>query len=95
MVSFATLESRITNTVISRLANKTMTFNGTPITGVFDNRPEDVNFVESSQPEFVIKTSDIGSIQLNSQLIDGSITWVVNEIDKDDAGLTRLQLRLS
>lgn len=62
--------------------------------GIFDNRFQETNFVESSNPVFIVKTADIVGVAVNSVVMNGSAEYRVIGMEDDGMGITHLELRL-
>lgn len=74
----------------------TITYNSTSIVGIFDDAYKGINLatgeIESTDPQVIIKASDISGIEHGATLIINSTTYYVTGIHPDGAGLTTLML---
>ena len=92
---FANLEDVVNSSVISRLANKTLTIEGEEIDGIFNDRFDEVGFVESSNPTFETLTSNIPDVEQGDGAIDAlGKNWDVVGVERDGTGITKLELRV-
>ena len=71
-----------------------LVIDGETVEGIFDNKFQDANFVESSNPVFTVKTADVASIAVNSVVMNGETEYRVIGVEDDGTGVTRLELRL-
>lgn len=92
-IPFAALESRLNDAAIRSIANRTLTIDSVAVDGVFDDRFGEVNFIESSNPTFTAKTSDIPSVANGSVVMDGAKEYSVIGVERDGTGMTKLELR--
>lgn len=97
-MDFAALETQVNDAVIQHLNNRTVTIAGNSITGVFDDRYVEAAFVESSNPFFTVKESDlVGGLDAladRSEVVDGSTLYEVASSQPDGTGLVKIELRL-
>ena len=72
---------------------KTLNVDGGSVNGIFTDDFDETNFVESSNPVFVTKTSDVPSVANGSVVMDGAKEYQVIGIQDDGSGVTKLALR--
>lgn len=69
---------------------------GTTINGIFDNEyyedPSGEVGLESSQPQFTCKTTDVSSASNGDTLVVSSTTYTVRSVQDDGTGITLLIL---
>lgn len=95
-----TLKSDITSDLPTFLNSndfaETITYNSTSIVGIFDDAYKGINIatgeIESTDPQVIVKASDIAGIEHGATLIINSITYYVTGIHTDGTGLTALML---
>jgi hypothetical protein len=92
-VTFDVLEIKANDAIMRSLANKSLRVGTDYIDGIFDDRPSEVNFIESSDPTFTIKTSDATNIFMDTRIYDDEKEYRVIGIEQEDGGTTKLQLR--
>lgn len=92
---FASLESEVNQAVVADLANKTIKVYDKEVDGIFLNDYDEVGFVESSNPVFLAKSSDLVDVEHDMEVygLDGSKYRVVG-IKPDGAGMTILELHV-
>ncbi len=73
-----------------------ITYGSTTIKGIFDNSFEaidlDENSVENTQPQVIVRTSDITGLKQGDIFIINSISYNVTGIHADGTGLTTVLL---
>jgi len=92
---FKSLEASVNSAIVKILANQTLTINGLNVDGVFLNEYDEVGFVESSNPAFVAKESDLQLIEhgMDAYSADGTKYQVVG-IKPDGTGMKVLELHV-
>lgn len=92
---FASLESEVNQAVVADLANKTIKVYDKEVDGIFLNDYDEVGFVESSNPSFVAKSTDLVDVEHDMEVygLDGSKYRVVG-IKPDGTGMTILELHV-
>ena len=74
----------------------TITYNSVTIIGIFDDAYKGINLatgeIESTDPQVIVKASDISGLEHGATLIINSITYYVTGIHTDGTGLTTLLL---
>ncbi|WP_299078924.1 hypothetical protein [uncultured Paraglaciecola sp.] len=93
---FASLETRVNDSVLRRLANKTLTIDHVDVDGIFKDPFEEVGFVESSNPTFETLESNLDCIEQGSMAEEMSTgkQWEIIGIEKDGTGIVKLELRV-
>lgn len=95
-----TLKSDITNDLATFLNTNefatSITYNSNVIKGIFDDAYKGINMatgeIESTDPQVVVKTSDVSDIEHGNNLVISSTTYYVIGIQPDGTGLTTLIL---
>lgn len=92
---FASFESDVNQSIVKNLANKTIKIYDKEVDGIFLNDYDEVGFVESSNPAFVAKSSDLVDVEHDTEVygLDGSKYRVVG-IKPDGTGITILELHI-
>lgn len=96
--TFASLEDRVNNAVINRLANAVLSIGGgAPVSGIFTREFLDASGVASSSPVVSLRTSDVPANPVGQALVisqgRGVGNWRVDEPQPDEAGWTVLLLK--
>lgn len=65
---------------------------GASVTGIFDAAGVDILTAASVGPQFMAKTSDIGSLAYGATLTISSVSYTVRQNDPDGTGMSRLIL---
>lgn len=72
------------------------TYNSNVFTGIFDDAYKGINLatgeIESTEPQIIVKSSNVSGIEHGNTLIINSITYYVIGIHPDGTGLTTLTL---
>ena len=92
---FASLEHEVNQAIVTDLANKTIKVYDKEVDGIFLNDYDEVGFVESSNPAFVARSSDLVDVEHDMEVygLDGSKYRVVG-IKPDGTGMTILELHV-
>lgn len=73
----------------------TVTYNATSIVGIFDDAYKGINLageIESTDPQVIVRASDISGLEHGATLIINSVTYYVTAIHTDGTGLVTLLL---
>ena len=74
----------------------TVTYNSTSIVGIFDDAYKGINLatgeIESTDPQVIVRASDISGLEHGATLIINSVTYYVTAIHTEGTGLTTLIL---
>lgn len=69
------------------------TYNGSTINGIFDDEyVEGLDMVESTGPQFLVRSSDVAGIAHGAELVINSVTYTVVGVKPDGTGMTTLEL---
>lgn len=76
------------------------TINGsTVVTGIFDDKflmVDDLNLnIESSEPQFLCRSSDVGSITNGMTLVVNGTNYIITTVEPDGTGFTVITLHLA
>ena len=72
---------------------QTVSLDGVSISGIFDERPVEIDFNQTLRPFVTCKASDASTASYNSTVVIGSNTYKVKRIENDDtARITTMQL---
>ncbi|MGY8903209.1 MAG: head-tail joining protein [Burkholderiales bacterium] len=95
-MSFAELEARSANAVMSSIANATATVSGgASFSVIFNRNYVDALGISTNQPAAVCADADCASLTLGSVITIGATTYTVREVQPDGTGITTLLLELA
>jgi hypothetical protein len=96
VASFAALEARVNNAVLSRLANMNAILNGSPVAGIFDNTYNAFDMggsLAGASPLFTLPTASVPGVVVGLALVVNGTTYQVVNHEPDGTGLSILRLR--
>ena len=93
-IRFADLEVSVNGSVTDNLSNKILVIDSNDVEGIFSKQYVEARFVESNNPTFTAKSSDLIDVVQGCKAEDGSKQYEVVGVEPDGTGLTKLELRL-
>lgn len=94
MTAFAAIETATASAAVAALANASATLGGGTVSGIFDAAFLDTfGIVANTSPALLIKSTDIGTAAVGSNVVIGATTYTIAEIQPDGTGMTRLMLK--
>lgn len=93
---FAALEASVNDAVIDNLANRVMTIDDVQVSGVYTEDYAEIGLVESYNPVFIVKTSDLPEFLEHGMKVesDDLSRYEIVGIKPDGNGLTALELKV-
>jgi hypothetical protein len=91
---FAALEARVNAAVVSHLANATADFGGgVVVNGEFGRSySEAMGVVAGNELSLRVIESAVPGVVVAGEVVIGGVTYVINRIESDGAGMTTMQL---
>lgn len=91
---FAALQTRLNDSVVNNLANKTLVIDSVPVDGIFRSEPVLTGMVETNRVVFIAKTNDLSDPAHGSVAVDGAVIYYIVGVLDDSDGMTKLILEL-